>query len=314
VLVLRALGLGDLLTGVPALRGLRRAFPQARLVLAAPAPIGAWIASLGIVDDVLDHEGLRPLAWSGGPPDVAVNLHGRGPQSHQQLAALAPARMLAFGCTEAGFTDGPPWPTHLHEVERWCALVRPAGGACGPEDLRLPATGTGRTSRPYVVLHPGAASPARRWPVERWAAVASALLSTGRDVVLTGGAAESSLCARVAAIVPSVQDTSGLLDIAGLARTVEAASLMICGDTGPAHLATAYAVPSVLLFGPSDPAQWGPLLDQDLHRVLWHAEAGDSPGDPHGGTIDPRLAAITVEEVLAEAATLDRLVQAVRPS
>jgi ADP-heptose:LPS heptosyltransferase len=321
VLVLRALGLGDLLTGVPALRGLRRAFPHARLVLAGPAELGGWLASGGVVDDVVGHAGLRPLAWDGKPPELAVNLHGRGPQSHRLLAALAPARTLAYACPEAGFALGPAWPPDVHEVDRWCDLVRSAGGPCGPQDLRLPPPqGVGPMQGRYAVLHPGASSPARRWPAERWAAVASALFRRGMGVVLTGSRAESPLCAAIAAAVSPgrdttlVRDTSGTLDLSGLARSVARASLVVCGDTGPAHLATAYGVPSVTLFGPSDPARWGPRLDQDIHRVLWHAMPGQPPGDPHGDTIDPRLAAITVDEVVAEVDAIDRRALAFRPS
>ncbi|MCC5785018.1 glycosyl transferase family 9, partial [Kocuria sp. CCUG 69068] len=86
VLVLRALGLGDGLTGVAPLRGVRRMLPRHRLVLAAPEGIGTWLAELGVVDAVLPTSGLGPLPpLSGG--HVAVNLHGRGPLSHELLLA-----------------------------------------------------------------------------------------------------------------------------------------------------------------------------------------------------------------------------------
>jgi len=63
-------------------------------------------------------------------------------------------------------------------------------------------------------------------------------------------------------------------------------------------LATALRTRSVLLFGPSSPDRWGPAIDPELHTVLWRGRAGH-PGDPHGETVDPALAAIRVEEVLA---------------
>jgi len=61
VLVLRALGLGDALTGIPALRGLRRAFPEHRLTLAAPSQLGQWLRRLDVVDAVLPTPDLQPL-------------------------------------------------------------------------------------------------------------------------------------------------------------------------------------------------------------------------------------------------------------
>jgi ADP-heptose:LPS heptosyltransferase len=295
VLALRALGLGDAVTGIPALRGLRRAHPHARLVLAAPAAVGRLLASFGVIDEVLDSTGLQPLRWAGAPPEVAVNLHGRGPRSHRLLQELRPRRVVAFACPEAGFADGPAWPAQAHEVDRWCGLVRWAGGDCSPEDLRLP----GRREGSHVVVHPGAASGSRRWPVERWAAVAARLAGRGHEVVVTGVPAEADLCARVAAAHPAIRDACGASSLAELADLVASAALVLCGDTGIAHVATAFGTPSVLLFGPVSPAHWGPRIDADRHTVLWQPHHGDPAGDPHADETDARLLRVQVDEVLA---------------
>jgi len=301
VLALRALGLGDALTGIPALRGLRRAYPGARLVLAAPAAVGGWLRDLGVVDEVVPAAG-PDLHWERPPPDVAVNLHGRGPQSHQALLRLDPGRLVAFACPDAGHVDGPPWPAAAHEVDRWCSLVVDAGGDCGRDDLYLPAP----PRRDHVLLHPGASSGSRRWPVERWRALAGHLLRRGRKVVVTGSASEKALCAAVADD-PAVRDTAGTLDLPALADLVGSASLVVCGDTGVAHLATATGTPSVLLFGPVDPRHWGPVVDLDRHLVLWHPREGDPPGDPHAATVDPRLDRLQVDDVARAVDRLERL-------
>jgi ADP-heptose:LPS heptosyltransferase len=78
---------------------------------------------------------------------------------------------------------------------------------------------------------------------------------------------------------------------------VATASLVVCGDTGVAHLATAYATPSVVLFGPTPPAYWGPP-DRPWHRSLWTG----GTGDPHGDAPDPGLLEIAVDDVVAAAA------------
>ena len=75
---------------------------------------------------------------------------------------------------------------------------------------------------------------------------------------------------------------------------------MVCGDTGVAHLATALGTPSVVLFGPTAPARWGPPRERPIHRVLW---AGRS-GDPHAAEPDPGLLAIAPQMVIDELATL----------
>ena len=302
VLVLRALGLGDALTGVPALRGLRRAFPGSRLVLAAPEHLGAWLVRHALVDATVPaDQGLLEVSGLGEPPDVAVDLHGRGPRSHRLLLGLSPGRLVGFACAEAGHVAGPPWPHEVHEVDRWCALVREVGGPCGPEDLRL--TDWAQRRGRYAVLHPGASAPARAWPVERWAAVARGLLGEGTPVVLTGGGAERGQCAGVLALAPGAVDRSGRTGLDELASVVAGAALVVCGDTGVAHLATACQTPSVLLFGPSTPMEWGPRVDEHLHPVLWHPEV-PSDADAHARVVDPRLEAISVDEVLHAAAGL----------
>jgi uncharacterized protein YjbJ (UPF0337 family) len=70
---------------------------------------------------------------------------------------------------------------------------------------------------------------------------------------------------------------------------------VLCCDTGVAHLATAYRTPSVVLFGPTPPGEWGPPPDRPQHRVLWRG----GRGDPHADAPDPGLLAIAVEDVLA---------------
>jgi ADP-heptose:LPS heptosyltransferase len=292
--VLRALGLGDAVSGVAALRGVRRAWPSGRLVLAAPEATGGWLRRLGLVDEVLPTSGLAPLHWPNPDgPAIAVNLHGRGPRSHQTLQATSPGRLVAFRCLEAGYDDGPAWRQDEHEVERWCRLVRTAGGACGPEDLRLARRGVRRR---YVVVHPGAAAASRRWPAQRWTSVVDALVRRGLDVVVTGTTGERELCARVAS--GGARDASGALDLDDLADLVAGAMLVLCADTGVGHLATACATPSVLLFGPTPPAWWGPAIDPDQHVVLWHGSSAMPVGDPHASALDPVLDRIGIGEVL----------------
>jgi ADP-heptose:LPS heptosyltransferase len=265
-----------------------------------------------VVDAVL------PLTGLDDPPPgrrlgrhIAVNLHGCGPQSHRLLIAGRPDELIAFDCPAAGVRTRSQWRTPEHEVRRWCRLIKDAGGECDPSDLRLelgllsehptdisaPAGPAGLADR--VVLHPGAASGARQWPPDRWATVARTLARYGFRIVLTGSMAESHLCRIVAHRVEvGCINTSGSLPLVELATVVASARLLLSGDTGVAHLATALGCPSVTLFGPTPPDRWGPLIDRDLHRVLY---AGQGVGNPHADETDPALLRITVPEVVAAA-------------
>jgi hypothetical protein len=268
------------------------------------------------VDAVVPARGLEAVTLPPGhpPPDVAVNLHGSGPQSHRVLEALAPSRLVAFRCPEAGFADGPVWDDDEHEVARWLRLSGSLGAAGHAGDLRLDVPAADGRSRHVVVVHPGAASRSRRWPAERWAEVARALGRAGHRVVVTGTADEAEDCATVAS-APGAEDHCGRYDLAGLAGAVAGARLVLSGDTGVAHLATATGTPSVTLFGPVSPALWGPCIDTDRHVVLWRGTPeAPRPGDPHGSDPDPRLLAVGVDDVLGAAERLLAAAQAVRAS
>lgn len=135
LLALRGLGLGDLLASVPALRALRRAHPEHRFVLAAPAYLGGLLPLIGGVDELLDVSGPGPVPY--GSPDVAVNLHGSGPESIQALRRTRPGRLLTHAHHLVPGTDGPPWEPETHERRRWCSLLEWHGIAADPEDLAL---------------------------------------------------------------------------------------------------------------------------------------------------------------------------------
>ena len=307
LLVLRALGLGDLLTAVPALRALREAFPGHRLVLAAPRALAPLAELTGAVDAVLDTAPLDPLAPAVARADVGVNLHGRGPKSHRVLLGGRPRRLIAFAHAEvAESRGGPEWRADEHEVERWCRLLTESGLRADPGRLELSPPGeealdeSRRAARAAAygatVVHPGAASAARRWPPARFAAVAREARADGRRVVVTGSAAESELAHRVAREAGLSEDAvlAGRTDLLALGATVAAAERVVCGDTGVAHLATAFATPSVVLFGPTSPRHWGPPPRRGTHRGLWAGRTGD----PHGDKPDPGLLEIGVDEVL----------------
>ena len=205
--------------------------------------------------------------------------------------------MLAFGAPDVPW-DGPRWHPGEHEVRRWCRLLAAYDIPADPARLELepPPPGAGPAVPGVTVIHPGAASAARRWPAARWAAVARAEAEAGRPVVVTGSAGERELAQAVAraAGLGTEAVLAGRTDLLGLAAVVAAAGCVLCGDTGVGHLATAFGVPSVLLFGPTPPDEWGPPPERARHVVLHRGERGD----PHADTPDPGLLAITVEDVL----------------
>jgi ADP-heptose:LPS heptosyltransferase len=295
VLVLRALGLGDLLTAVPALRALRAHHPDHRMVLAAPVGLRPIVELTGAVDEVLPTAELGPLGWAGPSPRIAVNLHGRGPRSTHALRALAPGTLLTHAHPEHPGLPGAQWEPEVHEVHRWCRLLTSAGIPADPGDLALARPQVPSPAPGAVVVHPTAALPARRWPTDRFAEVARGLAGRGLRVVVTGSAAERDLAEQVAitAGLPRESVLAGRTDLPALAALVADASLVVCADTGVGHLATAYGTPSVVLFGPVAPSRWGPPPERPQHVTLWSG----TTSDPFAAAPDPGLVQITAAAV-----------------
>src|SRR3954463_1195659 len=157
VVVLRALGLGDLLTGVPALRGLRGALPHDRIELVVTRGVAPLARLIGVADDVTTIASL----YDNPPPTapfLAVNLHGSGPESHDWLLRTKPGSLLAFvhPSIPASF-GGPRRRSHEHEVGRWVRLLASAGIETDAADLSIPAPADPLPPDPdRVVVHVGA--------------------------------------------------------------------------------------------------------------------------------------------------------------
>jgi ADP-heptose:LPS heptosyltransferase len=302
ILVIRALQLGDLLCVVPALRALRTAFPGARIALAGLPWAREFVARYSrYLDEFIEFPGFPGLPERDCDPrrvphflsevqgrrfDLALQLHGSG-RLLNPLTMLLGARQCAGFCPEAG--DCPDsqrflaWRDAEHEVLRYVRLIRELGiAACGT-DLEFPL---GREDReaagallaesdlrgmPYVCLHAGSQLPSRRWPPERFAAVADRLAALGYRIVVTGTAAERALTAQVgAAMRHTAIDLAGRTSLGALGALIESAALLLSNDTGVSHIAAALRTPSVVVCCGSDYRRWAPL-DCARHRVLHHA-------------------------------------------
>ncbi|GAA5093238.1 glycosyltransferase family 9 protein [Nocardia iowensis] len=297
VLVLQARGLGDLLTAVPALRALRRAKPHDRIVLAAPHRLKPIVDLTASVDAIMPTAELGGLRWDAPPPQLAINLHGPSTESIVELEKTDAGRILSYRNPAFPELSGPEWQTDMHDVDRWCHLLESDGIVADRRNLGLVPPVSTTSHRGCVVVHVGAGAPARRWPPDRFAAVVRHLLVLGREVVLTGDAHERDIALNIAARagLPTGQVLAGEQNLIELAATIAEAGLVICGDTGVAHLATAFGTRTVLLFGPTPPRWGGPpphLLNR--HAVLWAGQLGD----PNADTPDAGLLRIGVTDVI----------------
>ncbi len=305
IAVFRALVLGDMLCATPALRALRAAWSQAELTLIGLPWAADWAARLDSVDRFVPFYGFPGLpertpdvdalpgfiaAQRARPADLMVQLHGSGGIVNPLLACLGARRHAGFADPGTFCSDPPlhtPWPRAGHEFDRLLhltdALALPRVG----RHLDFPIRDTDRAALdrdlpelarggPIACVHPGAQLPSRRWPLERFAAVADALAERGLQIVLTGTAGERELVAQVQRHMRHrALDLAGRTTLWTLGALLERAQLLVCNDTGVQHVAAALGTASVAVSCGADVARWAPL-DSARHRVLW----ADAPCRP----------------------------------
>ncbi|MGP3957778.1 glycosyltransferase family 9 protein [Nonomuraea sp. 3N208] len=137
----------------------------------------------------------------------------------------------------------------LPDIDKFTGHLLSVGADAGKGAARGAGKGT------YVVVHPGTSAPARTWPAERHRLAVHELAEDGQRVVVTG--TERDLTAYVAG--DDAADLGGATTFAELAAVLERASVLVAGNTGPAHLAAAVGTPVVSLFAPVVPAaRWAP--------------------------------------------------------
>ncbi|MCU1312957.1 MAG: Lipopolysaccharide heptosyltransferase [Acidobacteriaceae bacterium] len=204
-------------------------------------------------------------------------------------------------------------PTHgVHVIEQaaevasaavnipLCPMLPPLPVSSSAEDrmaTRLPQ------GRPLALLHPGAGWGAKRWPAERYGAVAAALAARGYAVVVNRAPGEEALASEIRVASRGVA-LDIATDVGELIAMTRRSVLAIGGDTGPMHLACALGKPVIGIYGPTDPLRNGPWGVP--FRVLRHPESRRDHARRHQP--EPGLLTITADEVLAAA---DELMQSV---
>ncbi|MBL8863218.1 MAG: glycosyltransferase family 9 protein [Planctomycetes bacterium] len=199
-----------------------------------------------------------------------------------------------------------PGPRSEHMVEQYLSFARHLGAPAPRAIHRLPSTPeaearaaqlVARLGGAPVVIGIGASKPVKRWPPERYGALARALVRTaGVPVCFVGGPGDRA-DAQVARATagPEVHDLVGTTTLVELAALLRRARLFLGGDTGPMHLAVASGSRVVCLFGPGDPRRTGPYGAG--HRLVRVVPRGADPL----GIARARIEDIDVELALAEA-------------
>jgi heptosyltransferase-2/heptosyltransferase-3 len=323
VAVLKPCCFGDCVLALPALDALAAAWPAASLDVFVGDHSRAvfegrdTIAALHDMHERIDLPRAQRLGWRlrRGRYDCIVVLdRSRG---LRLAATLARPLRLATARGES--------PETRHEAQVYLDALKPLGIDAPLTPPRLTPSVTAHAAAsalipaggPYAVLHPGGAEnpgasmPEKRWPVERFAALARWLCAQGVQVRLSGGPGDIARCHAVAerAGLAGSATLAGRADLATAAAVVAHAALYVGPDTGLSHIAAAVGAPTVAIFGPTNPRRYRPL--GELARVVAAPGSCAVPdADLRRSRATPSDARIELVDVAAVQAACDELLRA----
>jgi ADP-heptose:LPS heptosyltransferase len=262
-LVFRGGALGDVLVTLPVLRALRERDSAAFVELAAPFP-AALLARYGGAHSVYDLNSAAFLSLfaHGARIDEALREKLRNVDCvisylcdpEQTIAA----KIKSCGCR---FISG-PYQLNQRRVPAPVQLAQPLTdlGLVVADPIPRLFLKPQRLPRPRAVLHVGSGSPAKNWPIRSWCALAAQLEEQLDELLLVTGEADEAPTAEFLRTYRSSKlRIRSNLPILELAEELAAAGLFVGHDTGVTHLAAALGIPTVALFGPTDPMIWRPL-------------------------------------------------------
>ncbi len=320
MVVIRLRSLGDTVLTTPALAQLRQARPDLRVVVVVETPLDT------VLDGNPDITAVLPVARKAGiadraatlwsirrnRPELCLNLHG-GPTS-AWLTALSGARYRAgFGHFRPsrvynihiprpheilGRAEGAP----VHTAEHLASAIFYLGAPHTEIPRAVLAASPPARRRSYAVFHVTAAYFTKQWPVERFRRIAEHVqLHHGLEPIMIAGPGEGSVFEKLRGF--TCLDN---LDVRLLKSLLAGARLFVGNDSGPAHIAAAFGVPCVVIFGSSNSTHWRPW--KTPHAVVETAwDCKPCPGDRCYAFDEPRCI-LSVEAEPVERA-VDELLQ-----
>lgn len=287
--------IGDAVMTTPALRAIRENFPAARVTVLANALVAPLFAAHEAVDEVVVYDRKGVHGGLGGKLRLAKELRARDfdlailLQNAVDAALIAwlariPRRM-GYRTDGRGFllTNGVPVDAavrQLHHVDYYLAMLARFGITVSGKDLALCTTpdedravavllneqGVGEGE--FVLgINPGASfGSAKRWQPTRFAAVADRLAERwGARVVITGGPGETTIASEIeAAMGGRCVNMAGRTTVRSLMALIKRCNFFVTNDSGPMHVAAAFGVPLVAVFGSTDHRTTSPWSEQTL--------------------------------------------------
>jgi lipopolysaccharide heptosyltransferase II len=273
LLAVRFSSIGDILLTTPLLRAIRRSHPGARITVLTKreyVPLLSHNPHINLVLGLAPERSLLSLASELRADRYTHLLDLHDTVRSRALRVLVPGRWRTYPkhrlarawlirAKRNRYRDRRPVAERYFSAARDLD-VKPDG--CPPDFFLGPEAGeqvfdwlrtVGFDDEPNIVaLAPGAAHATKRWPLEHWQALVARNLESGAAVVIVGGAADADLGAALAERWGTrVANAAGVFGLQGTGALLQRARVLVSGDTGVMHMATAVATPVVSLFGPT---------------------------------------------------------------
>ncbi|MBD2091730.1 lipopolysaccharide heptosyltransferase II [Microcoleus sp. FACHB-1515] len=305
LLCIRLDTIGDVIMTTPAIRSLKQSVPNRRVTLMTSSAGAAIAPQIPELDDLIiydspwlkatapransqpEFEMIDRLRQSNFDAAIIFTVYSQNPLPSAFLCYMANIPLRLAHCHENPYQlltdwikDPEPEQFTRHEVQRQLDLVASIGAEAIDPQMRLTVPPPAKQQvlelldreiqidRPWLVIHPGATAPSRRYPPEYFATVARMLVQQGIQVIFTGTGSEKELVEFIQAEM-KVNSVSLVdrLNLAQLSALLQLAPLLISNNTGPVHIAAAVETPVVDLYALTNPQHtpWGVP-----NRVLFH--------------------------------------------
>lgn len=283
ILIIKPGAIGDLIQLTPAIRALAARYPGSRISLLVGTRATAtlfkynpYVAETIVFDKRGEHGSLSSLLklWlhmRRMKYDLVINFQRSNLKTWFLATAALPCRVLVYHKAR---------DQSVHVVDNYLDTLLPLNIsgqnrtlelAVGDENERFAEdifSINGFGGEIVIALNPGASHQVNRWSVERFAALADALVKgLSARIIIIGGPEDTALAEAISSATESRPLVlCGNMTLLQLGAVLKRCSLLISGDTGPLHLATAVGTRVVALFGAADPARTGPVGTG--HRVV----------------------------------------------
>ncbi len=294
IVIIRPGAIGDTLLTFPLLRALRAKYPGVHITFAGNAAVLPLALKASLVDDASDFQSLQ---WSELFSSTGIHTPSLRTLLHQTDLAIAwlrdPHHLVERNLREAGAGQiiiAPGQPPHGERIHITEYLAQTIGIEAMPGALNIPRDGNhlwdiGRDAgHTRIAIHPGSGGKHKCWPVERFAGVIEQLWHKRWSTLVLFGSADGEQLAflRQRLVPPAPEMLTMLVDapLIEVARHLTHCQCYLGNDSGITHLAAMLGLPTIALFGPSDPVVWHPVgPDSRLIKVIQEPELASLPVD-----------------------------------